>query len=107
MIAYGKEIKISLVDQIGADGEYDSIELFYEEDGKWVYLAGENFFLINGDLSTKEKTDEFFNASLEKFNKALFEKFGKAQGAEPEHGIERLQWLLSRTIVENNTLKLK
>jgi len=69
--AYGNECKLSLNLIFGDNYE---LRAEYKEGDTWTYIAGPDFY--GSQLSTKEKTDDFYKTALDEINLAMESLFG-------------------------------
>lgn len=84
----------------------DSINVVYEDNGSWHFLAQPDYY--TGNIKTKADTDEYFNTALETINTAIKDKLQpKDKGDEPDNGSARIEWLLGQLVVVNNKLSTK
>lgn len=107
MIVYGQDIKIEPTDNLGGDGKADSVELFYKNEGKWVYIARVYFYYPDKAFKDFNSGLEFVSKMMNEFNEKIQEKFEVELPEKPTSGIELLQYLLTQITVENNKLVLK
>jgi len=73
------------------------------DGGSWGFLTSSAIDFIS--TTTKEDTDAAFVVAKDKINKALAELYKKDDSAEPEKGLERLEYLLSKLTIVDDQLK--
>ena len=100
--AYGKNFTVQL-NQIFSS-EY-GVRCTYEHEGQEKYLYESNFY--EADITTKAVTDAVFARAIQEINAELQNTFGKVAGAEPESGIERMEFLIKTglVVVDNNLVE--
>ncbi len=99
--AYGKELAI-FIDSFDVT---HSLKCVVKSENLWQFVESPTILKFGED--TKGKVDAGFKQALEDINEALAATFGKDSPAEPQAGVERVQWLLDNKVrFENNKLTI-
>ena len=85
----------------GFTDEY-GIRASYRSGDKWVFLTERTHFITN--MKDKESTDFYFQSFVDAINTQIEIKLKPIGTEEPESGIARIQWLVSRLSISNNQL---
>jgi hypothetical protein len=71
---------------------------------KWSYIDGTDF--DNNVIATSDSCDKFFVGAIQKFNKYLETKHGKASTTAPTEGLARLEWSLNNLSYDSETKQI-
>jgi hypothetical protein len=71
---------------------------------KWSYIDGTDF--DSRHLHDSNTCDDFFAGAIEKFNKYLAEKHGKAPTTAPANGLARIEWSLNNLSYDSETKQI-
>jgi hypothetical protein len=71
---------------------------------KWSYTDGAEF--DSRHLHDAGTCDKFFAGAIEKFNKYLAEKHGKAPTTAPANGLARIEWSLNNLSYDSETKQI-
>lgn len=70
----------------------------------WSYTDGVEF--DSRHLHNASTCDDFFVGAIEKFNKYLAEKHGKAPTTAPANGLARIEWSLNNLSYDSETKQI-